>query len=88
MTDCGVGSYPCCSLFVVALVVGSYLVAFGLVFGFAEVAAHWLGCELSATEAGTLDGWHGLGVGVGWVGVVGFGLVGSSGGGGVYQKLS
>jgi len=57
-------------------------------FGFAEVTAHWLGCELSAAEAGTGDGWHGLGVGIGWMGVIGFGLVGSRWGWGVYQKLS
>ena len=87
MTDRGVSPHPRSSLFVVALVVGAHLVAFGLVFGFAEVAAHWLGCELSAGEAGSGDGWHGLGVGVGGFGVGGLVWLGCDGGWGGLPEI-
>jgi hypothetical protein len=63
VTDGGVSPDPCSTLLVVTLVMSSYLVALRLMLGLAQVASHWLGCELTTTEAGTLDGWHGLGWG-------------------------
>ena len=48
VTDCGVSPDPCSALFVVALVVGSYLVTFGLVFGFTQITTHGLGGECPA----------------------------------------
>ena len=83
VTDCGVGTYPCSALLVITLIVRSHLVAFGLISRFACVASAWVGCECPATEAGSGDGWHGLGVGASgccldhksqWLGVAGKGV--------------
>lgn len=57
----GSGSYYCCSLFVVALVVGSVGVALLVVAGGAGGAAGGVCCELFAGEARPTDG-HGVGL--------------------------